>query len=213
MTTTERLANSELLAHPISAAVLLTLHQRGYPEATVDEFLERAGISRAEFDRHFDGKQDVTQQILEAHLEVFAERVGRAYAGGGAWPDNLRAAAQETARYGIANPDLTWYVMVGIAEADLVTRAGRDRLFHWGARMIDGGRAVAADPAKVPDSAPLIAIGAAVEAIRRRQDEGRPIDVAGDLPWLMYAAVRPYLGEEAARREFEIEVPADLRSS
>ena len=78
--------------------------------------------------------------------------------------------------------------------------------------MIDGGREVAVDPASVPESAPLIAIGAGVETIRRRQDEGRPIDVAGDLPWLMYAAVRPYLGEEAARLELEIEVPADLRS-
>ncbi|HEY2478403.1 MAG TPA: hypothetical protein VGI17_06695 [Solirubrobacterales bacterium] len=193
--------------------MLATIHEYGYAEASVGEFVRRAGMTRTEFDARFSGKREVTALILEAHLDRFQERVGRAYAIADDWPDNLRAAAYETARCILENPDATWFLMVGVLEVDDMLRARRDQFFVWGAELIDGGRAAAPDPAAIPDSASLLAIGAIVETIRRRRAAGVEHDVARNLPKFMYTAVRPYLGEEAARAELTIELPPDLRSS
>jgi AcrR family transcriptional regulator len=200
-----------LLADPIGEAALDTIRARGYAEASVEEFVSRAGMTRAEFDRRFADKEEVTRLLIEAHLDRFLERVGGAYERVADWPANLRAAAYETARYLEENPDMTWFMLVGVLEADDMARARRDQIFGWAAGLIDAGRETLADPDSVPRSAPLMAVGAIVETLRRHHAEGSRVDVAENLPWLMYAAVRPYLGEEAARAELKIEVPVDLR--
>jgi AcrR family transcriptional regulator len=202
---------ASLLADPIAGAVVATIRARGYVEASVEEFVSRAGISRAEFDRRFAGKEEVTELVIGAHLECLVERVDGAFESAPRWPESLRAAAYETARYLEENPAMTWFMLVGVLEADDMARARRDQIFGWAAGLIDAGRAEAPDPAAVPRSAPLMAVGAIVETLRRHHAEGVEIDVAESLPWLMCAAVRPYLGEEAAQAELEIEVPAGLR--
>jgi AcrR family transcriptional regulator len=212
MRTAERLSGRQLLAHPVATAVVLTLYERGYPEASVEEFIERARITRAEFDHRFVDKREVTIAVLDAHLGAFVDRVGRAYGAVDGWPDNLRAAGYEISRYMLENPELTWFVMVGVADAAEVMRAGRDRLFGWAAGLIEEGRAATPEGREVPASASLLAVGATVEALRRRLADGIALDIEGDLPRLMYAAVKPYLGEEAARAELAIELPRDLRS-
>jgi AcrR family transcriptional regulator len=204
-------AGAALLADPISGAVIATIRARGYPEASVAEFVSRAGISRAEFERRFDGKEEVTRLLIEAHLDCFLERVGGAFRSLPDWPANLRAAAYETARYMGENPTMTWFMLVGVLEADDMARARRDQIFGWAAGLIDAGREVASDPGSVPRSAPMMAVGAIVETLRRHHAAGSEVDVAENLPWLMYAAVRPYLGDEAARAELAIELPEDLR--
>lgn len=202
--------DGDLLAAPIARAVLVTVRERGYAGARVEEFLERSGMTRGDFDRRFSGKEEVVLVVLDAHLAHFEDRVGRAYDAVEGWPDNLRAAAYETARYILENPELTWFMVSGASEADQAVRARRDRLFAWAAGLFDAGRGLAEDPASVPAAAPLVAIGTLVEALRRRQSEPLEVGVARNLPWLMYAAVKPYLGEEAARAELSIELPPDL---
>jgi hypothetical protein len=53
-------------------------------------------------------------------------------------------------------------------------------------------------------------VGSVVEGLRRQQEGTLPGDVVSLVPRMMYVAVRPYLGEEAARRELEIPPPPDL---
>ncbi len=200
-----------LLADPIASAVVETIRARGYPQASIEEFVSRAGISRPEFEARFADKEEVTELIIEAHLECLVERVDGAFEKAPSWPGSLRAAAYETARYLGENPAMTWFMLVGVLEAGDMARARRDQIFGWAAGLIDAGRTAAPDPRAVPRSAPLMAVGAIVETLRRHHAEGVEIDVAESLPWLMCAAVRPYLGDEAARAELEIAVPADLR--
>jgi AcrR family transcriptional regulator len=205
-----RLAPPGLIDEPIAEAVIGVIRDRGYAAASVEEFVSRAGIARAEFDLRFTGKAEVTTLLIDAHLDRFFERVGDAYTQDPDWPANLRAAAYETARYLRENPAMTWLMLVGVLAAEDMVRARRDRIFGWAVGLIDAGRAAATDPDAVPRSAPVMAVGAIVETLRRHHAEGLDVDVADNLPRLMYAAVRPYLGEETARAELAIEVPADL---
>jgi AcrR family transcriptional regulator len=206
-----RLEGEALLADPIADVVLATVRDRGYRAATVEELARRANLSLTEFRLRFRGKQEVTELILQAHIERYRRRVGGVYDEAGAWPDNLRAAVHETARCMLENPDLTWFVTVGILDAGEVARARRDRVFSWAAGLIDAGRGLAADPDAIPGPAPVMAIGAVVESLRRQQAVGTDLDPDWFVPFLMYSAVRPYLGEEAARAELTVELPEDLR--
>lgn len=211
MAALDRLEGAKLLAHPLSAAVLATLRERGFEEATMEEILSRAGMSAAEFYRQFDGKEEIASLVIEAQIGEFVERVSEAYESVEGWPDNLRAAAYETARYVRDHPDMTWLATIGVMREKEVARAHRDRVFQWASGMIEAGRDAAPDPAAVPAAASLIAVGGIVDVLRRYQ-EGADVRATEALPRLMYAAVRPFLGEEAAHRELEIEVPPDLRS-
>jgi AcrR family transcriptional regulator len=206
-----RLEGAPLLAHPIADAVMATIRERGYPAARVEEILARARMTEADFDRQFTDKEELSLRVFEAYVDDLVDRVDAAFSAGGSWPGNLRAAAYETARWILANPTVTWFGLVGVLEAGDMARARRDQVFSWGASLVDAGRAVAVHPDAIPRSTPLIAIGGIAEALRRHAEEAVDVDVAEALQRMMYVAVRPYLGEAAARTEFAIEPPADLR--
>jgi AcrR family transcriptional regulator len=195
---------------PLAMAVMEVVRERGYGRARVEDFLERAGMTRVDFDLGFAGKAEVTLAVMETNMADFRSRVGAAFASESTWPDSLRAAGWEMARWIRENPESVWFDMVGVLGAGDMVRVRREELFKWGIGLIDAGRAVAPDPAAVPRSAPILVVGSIVEAVRRHE-EGSLLDQAfTSVPRLMYGAVRPYLGEEAARRELEIPPPPDL---
>jgi AcrR family transcriptional regulator len=210
MVAAQRLEGAALFDHPISAAVVAVVRERGYERASVEEFCRYAGIGREEFERNFSDKAEATVRVFEAYIADFKARVGAAYRISGPWPGSLRAAAYEVIRWMREHPDAPWFGMVGMLEAGEMALVRREEVFKWCAELIDGGREVTADPAGIPTAAPLLAVGAVVETLRRQEEgsiEKAPVEA---VPKLMYGAVRPYLGEAAARAELEIPPPADL---
>lgn len=207
----ERLEGRTLFEHPISETLMAAIHEHGYEGADPARFAPEAGMSLAEFDRQFTGKTDLTLRVFEAFIDDFEDRIKAAYESRPTWPDNLRAAAYETVRWITEHPEGTWFGMVGVLEAGDMALVRREGVFKWCASLIDAGRAVAADPEAVPRSAPLMAIGAIVEMLRRQQEGSLVADPVATVPRLMYSAVRPYLGEQGARHELEIPPPEDLR--
>lgn len=205
-----RFEGRRLLEHPLAHAVMEVTNERGYELASVEEFVERAGISREEFGHAFSGKAEVTLRVMEACIADFRSRVELAYRSREHWPDNLRAAAYEAARWLTEDPMRTRWGMVSSVDAGDMVRARREEAFLWCASLIDDGRAVAPDPDAVPAGAPLVGIGAVAETLRRQQEGAVSADTVAIVPEMMYGAVRPYLGEAAARRELEIAPPPDL---
>jgi AcrR family transcriptional regulator len=202
-----------LLEHPIAVALFAATREYGYGPVSVEELISRAGVTRAEFDAAFAGKADLTVKVFDAYTDDFKDRAGRVFAGIAAWPDNLRAAAYETARWMRRHPDAVWFGMIGALGAPDRVLLQREQTFKWAVGVIDAGRALAPDPDSVPAAAPLMAVGAIAETLRRQQEGTIDETIVGVVPKMMFAAVRPYLGEEAARRELSIPPPADLRDA
>jgi AcrR family transcriptional regulator len=213
MAAADRLEGADLFAHPIAAAVVSVITARGYEDATVAEFLQRSGMSREEFDAQFEDKQEATLRVFEAYIDDYRTRAARAYESEPTWPDNMRAAGWESMRWMREHPEATWFGMTGVLEAGEMARVRREELFKWCASLISAGREVAEDPDSVPEAAPLIVIGAILELLRRQQEGSTEFDTVALIPSMMYAAVKPYLGEEAARRELERPPPPDLRGA
>jgi AcrR family transcriptional regulator len=198
---------------PLAMAVMRAVRERGYARARIGDLLEGSGVSRAEFDRSFTGKADVILQVMEANIGDFKSRVGTAYDAESSWPENLRAGGWEMARWIRDNPESVWFDTVGVLGAGDMVLVRREELFRWGVGLVDAGRQVAPDPAVVPRSAPVHVVGSIVETVRRFEESSLLDDAFTSVPRMMYAAVRPYLGEEAARAELEIPPPPDLARS
>ncbi len=207
---TRRPKGRALFHHPVAAAVIAVVAERGYGAASVEEITARAGIERPEFDALFDDKNDAILRVLEALIEDFKAEAGAAFAAGGEWPDSLRAAAYATTRWIRRYPEATRFGFVSVLEASDMALVQREALVHWCADLIDQGRAVAPDPDQVPAGAAMMAVGAVVELLARVQQGTIQPNRIARVSQLMYGAVRPYLGEEAARRELSIPPPADL---
>jgi hypothetical protein len=124
------------------------------------------------------------------------------------WPDSLRAGAYAQARWIAEHTEEVRFMMLETLWASELTGALRDQFLAEYTVMIDAGRAVAPDPDSVPPLAAESVIGAITQAIARYSGEesGRRDPIAA-VPEMMYLAVRPYLGEEAARRELTIPPP------
>jgi AcrR family transcriptional regulator len=201
-----------LFKHPIASATMALLHEQGYEAASVTEICIRARVSKDCLPGSLQKKLPLVLAVSEAYVEDFRERVGAAFEGEKYWPDTLRAAVYETLRWTDRYPDAAWWGVVGVIDIGEVARARRDGLFAWAARLIEAGREVAPDPDAVPTGAALHGVGAFVDALRRPLEGKTADDSVEAVPPMMYAAVRPYLGEEAARAELTIEPPPDLRT-
>jgi AcrR family transcriptional regulator len=199
-----------LIEHPLGRATIAVINERGYEAAGLGEILARAGMGEAEFAARFAGKAALTLAVMEAFIGYFKARITKAYESELRWPDNLRAAAYEAARYLREEPEASYFGMVSAIGAGDLLRAHREATFVWCARMIDAGRELAPDPDAVAPMAAVIAIGAVAEMLRRQQEGAVVADPVAVVPEMMYGAVRPYLGEAAARRELGVPPPADL---
>jgi AcrR family transcriptional regulator len=200
----------ELFAHPLAKATLEVLRERGFVATEVTEICRRAGVDPGDLSAPMRDKRYLVIAVSEVYADDFQSEVGAAFHAEDVWPDSLRAAAYQVVRWITRHPEAAWWGTVGLLEAGEAARARRDEIFAWAAGLIDAGREAAPDPAAVPDHAATLAIGSIVETLGRKMQgriSGEPVD---GVRWLMYGAVRPYLGEEAARAELEIPPPADL---
>jgi AcrR family transcriptional regulator len=200
----------ELFRHPVAAATMAVLRERGFEATTVAEICARAGIARSELPLRFRSKRLLCLAVSEAYVADLKARVRGAYATGGRWPDSLRAAAYESVRWIVEHQDAAWWGTVGVLAVGEVGRAKRDAVFAWGSTLIDAGREVAPDPDAVPRGAAMMAVGSIVETLGRRVQGTLSDDPVAAVPRLMYVAVLPYLGEAAARHELTVAPPEDL---
>jgi len=201
-----------LFEMPIGQALVAVVRERGYMHATIAEIALRAGVSRAEFEREFEGKADAVLGVLESAIAAFRAQVQSAFDSQPGWPDNLRAAAWAAQRWLTGHPDCAWFGLVGSLEGPELGRVRREEVVLWGADLIDQGRRSAPDPAAIPKSAPLFVIGAIADILRRRYEGSQRAGVRIGLPEMMHLAVLPYVGKEAARRELLFPPPGDWPS-
>ncbi len=73
-------------------AMLLSVGARGYEKASVQEVLERSGISRERFQRRFGGKEACFAQAYEMAADRICAEVLEAARGAESWRAGFRAA-------------------------------------------------------------------------------------------------------------------------
>jgi hypothetical protein len=178
-----------------------------YETVTVEQIVAHAEGTRDEFEGAFESKQACAIAALSEIAEDNLRTIRKAFESEERWPDSLRTGAYAQARWIAENPSRVRFLMFETLWASELTGALRDQFLGEYTAMIDAGRDLAPDPGSVPPLAAVSVIGAITQTIARYSNETLEGDPIAAVPEMMYLAVRPYLGEEAARRELTIPPP------
>jgi AcrR family transcriptional regulator len=181
-------------------AVIEIAAERGYGETTIEAIVERAGLDRPAFDRHFRGKYDCFVSAWQDLNEECLETMVRAYESAERWPDRLRAVAEQIVRGLRDDPSRASFGVEVLAAGD-AARARRDMTMRVVSGLIDAGRNQMEDPEAVPHTTAEALAGSAYGQIYSRVVRGAVDELPALVPQLMSAVVMPYLGVEAAMDE------------
>jgi AcrR family transcriptional regulator len=196
--TRERAASPE--RERIVEALIEIAAERGYAETTIELILERAGLDRPAFDRHFRGKYDCFLSAWQEMNEGCMREMLEAFNSQQEWPDRLRAVACEIVD-GLRNDPSRATFAVEVLAAGDAARARRDMTMRVIASLIDAGRNEMDDPEAVPHTTAEALAGSAYGQVYAKVVRGRAEELPALVPQLMSAAVMPYLGIEAGLAE------------
>jgi AcrR family transcriptional regulator len=196
--TRERAASPE--RGRIVEALIEIAAERGYAETTIEMILERAGLDRPAFDRHFRGKYDCFLSTWQEINESCMREMVEAFNSQDEWPDRLRAVACEIVDSLRNDPARASFAVEVLAAGD-AARARRDMTMRVIASLIDAGRNEMDDPESVPHTTAEALAGSAYGQVYAKVVKGQADELPALVPQLMSAAVLPYLGIEAGLAE------------
>jgi AcrR family transcriptional regulator len=194
----------------IRAATMELVVEHGYEETTAEMVVARAGVSLAAFKRDFADLRDCCTRVYLANIDEFDRAVFGAGDRQEGWRNRLRAAAYAAARYVRDRPLETRFDMIQMLSAGEIAQAYRDRYVQRTVDLIDEGRMELDDPESLSRAVAVGAFGSIYEFLLKELHDRDEVGSAEDfVPELMYIAVRPYLGHEAARQELTIPPPPE----
>lgn len=189
------------------AAMLRATAELGYREVSVQDVLDRAGVSRPTFYEHFENKEACFLAAFDAAAARLRERLEAAAEDGEGWRQRLRLNLEELLRFVSEDPDAAMSLIVDARAACPPALERRDELLDHFASCLDTQVRAEADPAHAPSAIAAAGIVGGIEALLySRLNRGEADDVQSLLPSLMYFAVLPYEGHEAASEELAVSV-------
>jgi AcrR family transcriptional regulator len=188
------------------AAMLKAASELGYRQATVQDVIDRAGVSRPTFYEHFANKEDCFLAAFDTTVERLRERIDGAAAKGGAnWRDRLRFSLEELLRFVSQEPDAARAVIVEARAASAEALLRRDGLLDYFSGCVDSlVRDRLAGTASWSEITAAGVVGGVEALLYARLNKGELDDVDSLLPSLMYFVVLPYEGHEAASEELAV---------
>jgi AcrR family transcriptional regulator len=178
--------------------MLLSVGARGYEKASVQEVLDRSGISRDRFQRRFGGKEACFAQAYEMAVERICAEVLEAAHGAESWRVGFRAALARLLRTVAEQPLLAKALLIEVRAARGQAWAKHQQAIERLSAAVDSARQ---DRDATPTATALTAqfvVGAVEEAICNEIGAGRTATVERLLPDLTHLAVLNYFGEDEA---------------
>jgi AcrR family transcriptional regulator len=184
---------------------------RGYHGFEIDHLCARAGVSRADFDARFADLGECLDRTYEANIAEFDQATVGPYLEAPTWREGIRAAAYGSAVYLTGHRRERIYGERRKREGGAVEQAAREVYLERIVDLIDAGRFEAKNPEALGRATAEAILGSIYELVLKRLDrpgkDGPGLEI---VPELMYIAVRPYLGHEAALEELNAPVPPSL---
>lgn len=191
-------------------ALLDLCAERGYKKLKLKHLLERADLDEAAFQRHYPDLDACFAAVLGEIYDEFFARAQEAVARQSGWRDRMRATAYALLRFLRRDERVARLAAVEVSYAGKRAQELFLETFNRLVKLLDEGSSEADGP-ESPSLATAIGVGGVVFArIQEAVAEGELGLGEEEIPELMYAAVFPYLGAEAAEEELHIPPPPDL---
>jgi AcrR family transcriptional regulator len=190
-------------------ALLDLCAEAGYQQLELGDLLERAGIGEDGFRRRYADLDALFAAVLGEIYDEFFARAQAAVEGVVGWRERMRITAYVLLRFLRADERVARLAAVEVQYAG----EGAQRLFQQTfsrlVELIDEGSEEAGGP-ESPSLATAIGVGGVVFArVQEAVSKGELELGEEEIPELMYAAVFPYLGAEAAEEELRVSPPPD----
>lgn len=194
----------------VREALLDLCAERGYKKLKLKDLLERAGLEKEEFQRLYADLDTCFAAVLGEIYDEFFARAQAAVEGLVGWRDRMRATAYALLRFLRADERVARLAAVEVQWAGKDSQRLFQQTFNRLVELIDEGSEEAGGE-NSPGLATAIGVGGVVFARVQEAISKGELDLGEDeIPELMYAAVFPYLGAEAAEEELRIPPPPDL---
>ncbi len=184
------------------AGLTEVLYEVGYEKTTVSSIGRRAGVSKSDFYKHFESKDDCFFAAYEAAIERIREEVLRACARHeqAEWPPRVRDGLASLFALLASDPALASITLVeGL-------RAGRGVYDRYQAAVesfvpyLRDGAPEAPDGEAVPEATDEAVVGGIASLLGRRVLASETERLGELLPDVLEFALTPYLGAAEARR-------------
>jgi AcrR family transcriptional regulator len=183
--------------------------ERGYANLELAALLDRAGLDEAAFNRHYEDLDACFGAVLADVYDDFFASAQEAVAGERGWRDRMRATAYALLRFLRRDERVARLAAIDAqAGGDAAQRAFLET-FNRLVDLIDEGSAETSGPDS-PSRATALGVGGVLFARLQEAVVQGELDREEAIPELMYGAVFPYLGAEAAAEELRIPPPPDL---
>jgi AcrR family transcriptional regulator len=184
------------------SALILTLAEVRYQKTTVSLIGRRAAVSKSDFYKHFDSKDECFHAAYDTAVERVRSAVvdACAAAAGEEWPIRVRGGLVALLTVLAAEPPLA---AILLAEG---LRAGRGIYDRYQAAIesfVPLLREGAPDPpggGAVPPSTDEAVVGGIASLLSRRAGAGEAAELTKLVPDVLEFALTPHLGTEGARR-------------
>jgi AcrR family transcriptional regulator len=188
----------------IVSAMMDLCCERGFRRVKLPMLLERAGVDRDAFERYFADVEDCYCQIYKELRDQLMAMIAEAVAEQPTRQDRIRVTAYTMVGHLEEDERRTQFMSTEVRNAGDRAAVLMEEAFEEMFELLDSGR-VERDHPSVLSRATAEAIGGTIffQMLAAFQ-QGSMAAVRVKIPEMMYVAVLPYLGEEAAREELEI---------
>jgi AcrR family transcriptional regulator len=184
------------------AGLAQALYEVGYQKTTVSLIGQRAAVSKSDFYKHFESKDECFAAAYDAAIERIRERVIAACqeAEGEKWPGRVERALDALLKLFAAEPALASMALVeGL-------RAGREVYDRYQAAVdafveyLREGAPITLKGAEVPEATAEAVVGGIASLLGRRVLAGEAEKLSELFPEILEFTLTAYLGAEEARR-------------
>jgi AcrR family transcriptional regulator len=196
--------SSAPLRQSVIKAAIQLFGSKGYNATSVEEIAAEAGIDEGALLREFADKQDCLLQAWDEIAADYTQVVLSVYNRHDTWLDGLRAAAYASVEYIEQNPLRVRVGAIEVFSAGPAAQARRDLFLQTQVDLVHAARHELDDPDSVPRAAAETAVGAIWDTVVTSAQRGELDTPRKLVPQLMYLAVLPYFGPEAAAQELTI---------
>jgi AcrR family transcriptional regulator len=198
------LSDSEVAAsqrNRILDAMKALAGERGYHDASIADVIKAAGVTRKAFYKRFEDKEQCFIAAYERELARLLTLTLEAFETQDEWADRVRAALSALLHALARDAAAARVCFIEVMAAGPRAIAARNEAMRGFTIIFDTGR-LEDDRARPPALA-LNMVGGMSEIVHREVATGQTEDLPEVLPDLMYTAVLPILGPEAAERELD----------
>jgi AcrR family transcriptional regulator len=185
----------------IERALVELVAEKGSTKVSLDQLLDRAGVDREAFAGSFADVQECLERTWERMTDEHVALVESTAAAEDSWRDGLRAAAYAALRFHQEDPVRARFFLLEVLAAGEFAQRRRELMMNAFIDLVDSARRELPDPESVPRSEAEAIVGAIYGAAVGGMKGGGIEKLPELVPQLLYIAVLPYLGAEAAEEE------------